>query len=134
MILRSEKSVEWIKADSTKFVGDVDLARYLGSELAEITLVAVRFSHEARTNWHSHSSGQILWIAEGEAIVVDESQEVVRGRAGDAIYTPAGIRHWHGSAGGEMTHLSITNELVHDWGDPVDSRAYIAAVAATEQP
>jgi quercetin dioxygenase-like cupin family protein len=66
------------------------------------------FAPCARTNWHTHDGGQLLIVTAGSGFVTDDdgSHHV---SAGDMIWTPPGIRHWHGgSPSGFLLHISVT--------------------------
>jgi 4-carboxymuconolactone decarboxylase len=53
----------------------------------------VRFTPEARTNWHSHAVGQTLHLTDGIGLVATRDGTVIRMRAGDTVYTPPGEEH-----------------------------------------
>lgn len=50
------------------------------------------------THWHSHPSGQLLFVLDGVGLVQREGGEPVEVRAGDAVWFAPGERHWHGAA------------------------------------
>jgi quercetin dioxygenase-like cupin family protein len=50
----------------------------------------------------------VLIIVAGEGLVADEN-EAVPVRAGDMVWTPAGVRHWHGASLDRfMLHTAVT--------------------------
>ena len=68
----------------------------------------VHFEPCARTHWHSHGGGQLLIIVAGEGYVADESRTHAV-RQGDMIWTPPGVRHWHGASEHRfMLHTAVT--------------------------
>lgn len=69
----------------------------------------VTFVPGARTNWHTHPLGQILYILSGSGRVQTWGREIELVNAGDVVWFPPGEKHWHG-AGPEttMVHLSLT--------------------------
>jgi quercetin dioxygenase-like cupin family protein len=86
------------------------------------------FTPCARTHWHSHEGGQLLIIESGEGFVAT-ADEVVRGHFGDIIWTPPGVRHWHGgSHSRSMLHLAISFGGV-DWQEAVSDEEYESARA-----
>jgi quercetin dioxygenase-like cupin family protein len=96
--------------DPILFTGEVE-RRSLpsGDELIAPGVSWVRFRDGARTNWHVHYGGQVLYILEGRGCVVTEGLGVTRVGASDLVRTPAGVRHWHGALRGEsMTQLAVT--------------------------
>ena len=70
----------------------------------------VTFEPGARTYWHSHPAGQRLLVVFGKGLVgtADGVTEVVR--AGDFVWCPPNVVHWHGaSPDTAMTHIAFTN-------------------------
>jgi quercetin dioxygenase-like cupin family protein len=85
----------------------------------------VFFEPCSRTHWHSHGEGQLLIIVAGEGIVATE-KEAVRVRAGDKVWTPPGVRHWHGATSRQfMIHTAVTLGEV-TWEDAVGDQQYAA--------
>lgn len=81
------------------------------------------FTPCARTYWHSHPGGQLLIIEHGEGLVGDESG-AVRVVAGDMIWTPPRVRHWHGATSERsMMHTAVTISGV-TWEDEVADEEY----------
>lgn len=86
----------------------------------------VFFTPCARTYWHSHPGGQLLVVVSGEGVVVD-ADGPVRVTAGDMIWTPPDVRHWHGATvARSMSHTAVTFGGV-DWQDEVPEADYRAA-------
>ncbi|MCS5498314.1 cupin domain-containing protein [Cnuibacter physcomitrellae] len=83
----------------------------------------VFFTPGARTFWHTHEGGQILFIRSGVGYVGDE-HEVIRVEAGDTVWTPPGVRHWHGAVPDRsMLHTAMSIRGV-EWGDAVTDEEY----------
>ena len=57
-----------------------------------------RFEPGARTKWHSHEGGQIILVEEGVARTQVKGGPVIELHAGETIYCPPGVIHWHGSS------------------------------------
>ena len=69
----------------------------------------VRFDPGARTNWHTHPAGQTLYIVSGAGRVQSAEGKVREVRAGDVVWFPPNVRHWHGAApSSTMVHIAIT--------------------------
>jgi len=69
----------------------------------------VTFEPGARSAWHTHPSGQRLLVTAGTGLVQEWGKEVVEIHAGDTVWCPPGVKHWHGAAPGtRMTHLAVT--------------------------
>ncbi|WP_353179808.1 cupin domain-containing protein [Salinisphaera sp. T5B8] len=94
------------------------------------TAAEVIFEPAARTNWHVHPVGQQLVITQGIGRVQIEGRPARRMRAGDVVWIPAGVRHWHGaSPDHSMTHIAIQERRDGqnvEWGDAVSEAQYNA--------
>ena len=91
------------------------------------SIVSFRFGPGARTKWHSHSGGQIIFVEEGVARNQIKGQPVQELKAGETTYVGPGVVHWHGAsptAGGvqyNVTRGDIT------WGPEVTDAEYHVA-------
>ena len=93
-----------------------------GSQLAGAT---VRFEPGARSNWHSHASGQLLVVTQGEGRVQNDGGPVRILRPGDVVWTAPGVRHWHGAApNAAMTHVALSEGGAVTWMEPVADVTY----------
>lgn len=88
----------------------------------------VSFQPGARTNWHTHPAGQILYVTQGCGWVQEEGSPVTRICTGDTIHSAPGTRHWHGATDKEgMRHLAVTEMVAGkavDWLEPVTAAQY----------
>jgi quercetin dioxygenase-like cupin family protein len=57
-----------------------------------------RFEAGARSAWHSHAEGQLLFVEKGRARVQKRGQPLREMAPGESDYTPPGVEHWHGAA------------------------------------
>jgi 4-carboxymuconolactone decarboxylase len=93
-----------------KFTGEVRVEQlFPPRESAPFSGASVTFAPGARSAWHFHPTGQHLVVTAGEGRTgqADGTVEVIR--AGDVVWCPPGVRHWHGAAPETaMTHLAIT--------------------------
>lgn len=90
-----------------------------------VTLLAVQFAPGARTHWHSHPGGQLLYVVFGSGLVRTEDGATVRISPGDVVEAPPGERHWHGATSDSpMMHLSITSRGPTEWDGPVGDEEY----------
>jgi quercetin dioxygenase-like cupin family protein len=71
-----------------------------------VNVVAVTFQPAARTHWHRHEAGQILFVTHGRGYVQTRGGEGAWVAAGDVVHFPAGEEHWHGA--GPDTYLVHT--------------------------
>ena len=81
-----------------------------------LLVLGVHFSPGARTDWHSHPGGQVLYVVEGVCRVGNDQGELVELAPGDVAQIRPGEVHWHGATPhGPMTHLSLTSHGVTRW-------------------
>ncbi|MGD9904970.1 MAG: cupin domain-containing protein [Vicinamibacterales bacterium] len=66
-----------------------------------------RFDPGARSAWHSHDNGQLLYVEEGRMRTQKRGQPVQELGVGESDYTGPKVVHWHGAAAG--THLIQVN-------------------------
>jgi quercetin dioxygenase-like cupin family protein len=113
------------KGPADWFTGDVWIDPIVRPQApSRLSVGAVHFHPGARTAWHSHSLGQILYVTEGEGLVQSRGEPIVAIRAGDTVRAPAEEWHWHGAGPDHfMTHLSMT-EGAATWGDHVTEAEY----------
>ena len=88
-------------------------------------MIAVQFAPGARSDWHSHPGGQLLYVVSGTGLVQIENQSTISISPGDVVYAPPGERHWHGaSPDSPMQHLSLTTGGPAAWEDKVSDEEY----------
>ncbi|PWC38783.1 hypothetical protein TSO221_26215 [Azospirillum sp. TSO22-1] len=89
----------------------------------------VTFEPGARSAWHTHPAGQVLIITNGTGWVQEEGGTKREIRPGDVIWTPPGVKHWHGAtATNGMSHIAITNMADGknvDWMEKVTDDQYL---------
>jgi quercetin dioxygenase-like cupin family protein len=75
---------------------------------SQVGAALVRFEPGARTAWHKHPLGQRLIVLEGSGWTQVEGSPVEVIRAGDVVWCPPGVRHWHGATPtAAMAHIAI---------------------------
>lgn len=88
----------------------------------------VTFAPGARTAWHAHPAGQRLIITEGVGWVQEWGGPVVEVKAGDSVWFPPGVKHWHGASPDEgMQHIALSgveNGKNSDWMEKVSDEQY----------
>ncbi|HTT91674.1 MAG TPA: cupin domain-containing protein [Acidimicrobiales bacterium] len=116
----------------SQFTGDV--FPYLTMVATDgVTINTVNFTPCARTYWHSHERGQILFVVAGLGLVQAEGGPVQFMRAGDTIWAPPGERHWHGAARSSyVVHTAISLGTT-SWAEQVTDEQY-NVVPSTEEP
>src|SRR4051794_29228992 len=63
---------------------------------ALVSCARVTFEPGARTAWHTHPLGQTLSVTAGSGWTQCEGGPVEEIRAGDVVWCPSSVRHWHG--------------------------------------
>lgn len=103
---------------------------FKGSGGARLGGATVTFQPGARSNWHSHPLGQLLIVTVGEGLVQAQGETVRRIKPGDVVWTPPGVKHWHGATpASAMTHVAVAEALDGQsvtWLEPVTDAAYRA--------
>jgi quercetin dioxygenase-like cupin family protein len=94
----------------------------------------VFFEPGARTNWHTHPEGQILYVVTGTGRAQTEDEEAVEIGAGDGVYFAPGEKHWHGAGPDTfMVHVAVNpateSDGGTDWMEPVTDEEYSSARA-----
>lgn len=114
-------------------------APFSGSGAPRVGGASVTFEPGARTAWHTHPLGQTLIVTAGAGRVQHWGGPVQTIRAGDTVWIPPGVKHWHGAAPGTaMSHIAIAESQdgkVVDWLEQVSEAQYQVspqAASATE--
>jgi quercetin dioxygenase-like cupin family protein len=100
----------------------------------DVAVNRVLFEPGARTHWHTHPEGQILYIITGTCRAGKEGEVPVEVEAGGVVYFAPDEKHWHGSTPDTyMVHMAINVATTTDggtgWLEPVTDEEY-----AGEQP
>lgn len=92
------------------FTGDVEVQAMTDTnDTTNYGTAYVTFAPGARSAWHTHPAGQTLIVVSGKCWTQEWNGKKTEVEAGDIIWCPTGVKHWHGaSPDGEMTHLTIT--------------------------
>jgi alkylhydroperoxidase/carboxymuconolactone decarboxylase family protein YurZ/quercetin dioxygenase-like cupin family protein len=130
-ILNTDKSNFTSKSQNSNFIGSVSVKMVVSPDSVFNTQMAyVTFDAGARTNWHNHPSGQILYVTEGTAFYQERGKSKKILERGDMVKCPPKIDHWHGATpDGRMTHLALTPDLKNGsvvWLNPVSEEEYKA--------
>ena len=91
----------------------------------------VYFEPGARSNWHTHPSGQILIITDGVGYYQEKGQPRQTMRKGDVIKCTPNVMHWHGASPDtglqQMYILPKTGNGIVEWMQPVTDEEYNGA-------
>jgi quercetin dioxygenase-like cupin family protein len=112
VIYRTE-SQKSFKGSEDWFTGDVQVDMLFPSnERAHYSGAYVTFQPGARTAWHLHPAGQHMIVTSGVGLTGTRDGRIVTFKAGDTVWCPPDIDHWHGATpDAPMTHLVITGDL-----------------------
>jgi quercetin dioxygenase-like cupin family protein len=114
----------------------VGIAEFLfrANESSDLTAAEISFEPGARTAWHNHPAGQYLIVTAGVGWVQARGEQKRVVRAGDVVWTPPGVFHWHGATATQaMRHLAVW-EFVDgsggELGEHVSDEEYLAEAAS----
>lgn len=80
----------------------------IGEEPSRVRFVRVNFEPGARTAWHTHPLGQVLFVVSGIGLVQVEGGPVRRMHPGETVIVAPNERHWHGASPDHtMVHLAL---------------------------
>jgi quercetin dioxygenase-like cupin family protein len=103
---------------------------YAANDSTTSTGGLVTFEPGARSAWHTHPGGQHLLVTSGTGWVQEEGGQKREIKPGDVIWTPPGVKHWHGATEtNAMSHIAITNMVGGknvDWMEHVTDEQYRA--------
>ena len=95
----------------------------------ETVAASVTFEAGARTNWHSHPSGQLMLVTDGVGYHQIKGQAKQTIRKGDVVKCPPNTLHWHGgSKESSMTHVVVlpnTERGMVTWMEEVSDEEYL---------
>jgi quercetin dioxygenase-like cupin family protein len=89
-------------ADDPRFTG---ISTVL--EPKDLSAARRRFEPGARSAWHSHDNGQLLFVEEGRMRTQKRGQAARDLGVGESDYTGPKLEHWHGAV--PQTHLIQVN-------------------------
>jgi len=103
-------------------------ALFPATNAAQFSGAYVTFEAGARSAWHTHPAGQHILVTAGVGRTQEWGGPIVEIKAGDVIWCPLGVKHWHGaSPTAAMTHLVVTgvkNGKNVEWMEKVSDAQY----------
>ncbi|MDB6034969.1 MAG: hypothetical protein JWM16_5307 [Verrucomicrobiales bacterium] len=119
------------KGPAAYFTGNVTVAPlFPANETAAYSGADITFEAGARSAWHTHPTRQRLVVTAGVGRTAQWGGLVQEIKAGDVIWCPPGVKHWHGaSPATPMTHLSLAGEVNNqnvEWMEKVTDEHYNA--------
>jgi quercetin dioxygenase-like cupin family protein len=124
-----------VKGPVEYFTGDVRIdPLFPANDSAPFFGAYVTFEPGARSAWHIHPTGQHLLVTAGVGRTGEWEGKVEEIKAGDVVWCPPGVKHWHGaSPTTAMTHIAITGTLNGknvEWMEKVTDEQYQGLVKA----
>lgn len=118
-----------IKGSAEFFTGSVRVdPLFPAKDSAPVSGAYVTFEPGARSAWHVHPAGQQLVVTAGVGWTQEWGGAVQEIRAGDVVWCPPGVKHWHGaSPTTAMTHIAVTGTLNGknvEWMEKVSDEQY----------
>jgi quercetin dioxygenase-like cupin family protein len=101
----------------------------VGEKPSRMRATRVSFTPGARTNWHTHPVGQVLYVLSGVGRYQEDGQAAVELLPGDTVIIPPDAKHWHGAAPGHLfSHLAMSEVTDKGegtvWLEPVSDTDY----------
>ena len=132
----TRNSTETTAGPSEWFTGAVYIdAIATPADASRLSAASVHFTPGARTAWHTHPSGQTIYVTEGVGLCQRRGAPIELIRPGDRVRFEPGEEHWHGAAPRRfMTHLALhevdASGNAASWGEHVTDEEYHAGHAA----
>ncbi|MDD0852144.1 cupin domain-containing protein [Halobacteriovorax sp. GB3] len=135
MVITKQSKVAHFNSTSPVFTGSVAVKMLFTEQgTSKLTGADVTFSKKARSAWHTHPKGQLLVVTKGSGLVQQWGENARKLKAGDVVWTPAGVKHWHGAGvKHELTHTALqekdNNGKNVNWLEKVSDEQYEKAVS-----
>ena len=91
---------------------------------SHIRMNRYHFEPGARTNWHSHEGGQVIYIEEGRLRVQERGGPTREFAPGATFHTDPNVLHWHGALpNAGLTQVSLSFGTTN-WKERVSDEDY----------
>jgi len=92
---------------------------------SDIRMNRYHFDPGARTKWHSHEGGQVIYVEEGRLRVQERGKASRDVEQGITFHVAPGVEHWHGAvpSGKGITQISLSFGTTN-WKEPVGESDY----------
>src|SRR5262245_6282671 len=119
----------WTRAAQQPGAADLEAARFTGKSTVlqpeGVGATRRRFEAGARTAWHSHPNGQLLFVQEGRLRMQKRGQTIQELGKGASDFTGPNVEHWHGAAASTaLTHVAVGFGGETKWLDKVSDDEY----------
>src|SRR5213594_1651011 len=83
------------------------------------------FEPGARSAWHSHDRGQLIFVEQGRARTQKRGQTIKELGEGESDYTAPDVVHWHGAVPGQpLVQVAVSFGGDIKWMDKVTDAEY----------
>ena len=118
-----------VKGPAEYFTGNVRVEPlFAAKDTAPFSGAYVTFEPGARSAWHTHPAGQHLIVTSGVGRTQESGEPIMEIRAGDVVWCPPGVKHWHGATPTTaMTHIALTGTVGGknvEWLEKVSDEQY----------
>jgi quercetin dioxygenase-like cupin family protein len=129
LVLLLVASTLWVGQAQQPAAQAADDPRFTGKsttmESKDLSIARRRFEAGARSAWHSHERGQLLFVEEGRMRTQKRGQLVKELGRGESDYTPSNMSHWHGAVPGQpLVQLNVGFGGETKWMDKVTDQEY----------
>jgi len=128
MVLALALSARWVgHAQRPDQVDDDPRFTGLSSSMepTNLSMSRRRFEAGARSAWHHHDHGQLLFVEEGQARTQKRGQALREMGPGDSDYTGPTVEHWHGATPDQLfiqVHVGFGSGIT--WLEKVTDEEY----------
>jgi quercetin dioxygenase-like cupin family protein len=107
----------------------VDDTRFTGKTIVmdgkDLSAARRQFEPGARSAWHSHDKGQLLWVEDGRMRTQKKGGPVRELGGGESDYTGPNVVHWHGATTGQaLVQINIGFGGETKWMEKVTDAEY----------
>lgn len=96
----------------------------------DILVAEVYFSPGARSRWHRHVRGHVLYVTDGAGLIKERGGKAQRIAKGDVVIHRDNVWHWHGATPDTMlVHFAVTPEQPNEWAELVTDEEYAEGLA-----
>jgi quercetin dioxygenase-like cupin family protein len=132
MVISPADARKPVRGPAETFTGTVTVTPLFSpTDQTRTSGASVTFEAGARSAWHTHPAGQTLVVTAGSGWVQQWGGKKQPIKTGDVIWTPPGVKHWHGGmATTSITHIAIqdvVNGKAVVWMEHVTDEQYLAA-------
>jgi quercetin dioxygenase-like cupin family protein len=90
----------------------------------DIRMNRYHFDPGARTKWHSHEGGQVIFVEQGRLRVQERGKPAREVEQGTSFHVAPGVPHWHGALpNAGITQISLSFGTT-SWLEPVSDGDY----------